>query len=68
MTIFGAGHGEDEAAKAAKGFRLAVERLEEQEAIHRSAAQRKIEDARKAERESQLEAAARYDAWEDACM
>ena len=68
MTIFETGHGKDEADKAKEGFRQAAELLEAEEAIHRSAAQRKIEVARKVERESQLEASARYDAWEDACM
>ena len=68
VSIFATGHGKDEADKAEVGLRQAVEQLEAEEAIHRSAAQRKIEVARKVERESQLEASARYDAWEDACM
>ena len=59
VSIFATGHGKDEADKTEVGLRQAVERLEADEVIHRSAAQRKIEEARKAERESQLEASAR---------
>ena len=68
VSIFATGHGKDEADKAEKGLRKAEKMLEAEEAIHQSVAQRKIEEARKVERESQLEAAARYNAWEDACM
>ena len=68
VSIFATGHGKDEADKAEKGLRQAEKMLEAEEAIHWSAAQHTIEEARKVECESQLEAAARYDAWEDACM
>ena len=68
VSIFATGHGKDEADKAEKGLRQAEKMLEAEEAIHWSAGQHKIEEARKVERESQLEAAPQYDAWEDACM
>ena len=66
VTMFGAGqYGEEEAAKAAEALRLAVEQLEAQEAINQAAAQHRMEDTQKAQRQSQLEAAARCDAWQD---
>ena len=59
---------EEEAAKSSNALSKAVQKLEAQEAINQSVAWRKLEHARKAQRQSQLEAAARRDAWEDACM
>ena len=52
VSIFATGHGKDEADKAEKGLRKAEQMLEAEEAIHWSAAQHKIEKARKVERES----------------
>ena len=47
VSIFATGHGKDEADKAEKGLRQAEKMLEAEEAIHWSAAQHKIEEARK---------------------
>ena len=45
--------------------RMEQTQLEAQEAINQAGAQHRMEDTQKAQRQSQLEAAARCDAWQD---